>query len=118
MSSRSSNKTVYSAKYRLIWCPKYRRRVALGDVEARLAHIVGAVCTEVQAEALGFGVMPGHLDVEIQKQVAYMAACEARYRYRLRVSPAEALALRGVFDACRLVWRTWPSGAGATCGAM
>jgi hypothetical protein len=27
---RSSNKTVFSAKYHLIWCPKYRRRVLPG----------------------------------------------------------------------------------------
>ncbi len=33
-----------------------------------------------------------------------MAAHEARYRYRLRVNPAEAEALKGVFDSCRFVW--------------
>jgi len=33
---RSSNKTVYSAKYHLIWCPKYRRRVLISAVEERL----------------------------------------------------------------------------------
>jgi putative transposase len=35
-----------------------------------------------------------------------MATHEARYRYRLRVRPAEALALKGVFDSCRFVWNT------------
>jgi putative transposase len=33
-----------------------------------------------------------------------VVAHEARYRYRLRVSPKEALALRGVFDSCKFVW--------------
>ncbi len=33
-----------------------------------------------------------------------MASHEARYRYRLRVNPAEAEALKGVFDSCRFVW--------------
>jgi REP element-mobilizing transposase RayT len=33
---RSTNKTVYSAKYHIIWCPKCRRRVLSGRVEARL----------------------------------------------------------------------------------
>ena len=33
-----------------------------------------------------------------------MATHEARYRYRLRVSPSEALALKGVFDSCKFVW--------------
>ncbi|MGH9063259.1 MAG: RNA-guided endonuclease InsQ/TnpB family protein [Acidimicrobiales bacterium] len=35
-----------------------------------------------------------------------MALAEARYRYRLRVSPTQATALQGVFDACRFVWNT------------
>jgi hypothetical protein len=29
----STNKTGYSAKYHLIWCPKYRRRVLVGGVD-------------------------------------------------------------------------------------
>lgn len=33
-----------------------------------------------------------------------MATHEARYRYRLRVSPSEVLALKGVFDSCKFVW--------------
>ena len=33
-----------------------------------------------------------------------MAVHEARYRYRLRVNPGEAEALKGVFDSCRFVW--------------
>lgn len=33
-----------------------------------------------------------------------MASHEARYRYRLRVRPDEARALKGVFDSCRFVW--------------
>ena len=33
-----------------------------------------------------------------------MASHEARYRYRLRVNPAEVEALKGVFDSCRFVW--------------
>ena len=33
-----------------------------------------------------------------------MTTHEARYRYRLRVRPDEALALKSVFDSCRFVW--------------
>ncbi len=33
-----------------------------------------------------------------------MALVEARYRYRLRVSPDQASALQDVFDTCRFVW--------------
>lgn len=33
-----------------------------------------------------------------------MACSEVRYRYRLRVSPGQAVALQDVFDTCRFVW--------------
>ncbi|MGH7748238.1 MAG: helix-turn-helix domain-containing protein, partial [Candidatus Dormibacteria bacterium] len=35
-----------------------------------------------------------------------MALVEARYRYRLRVSPTQGQALQGVFDTARFVWNT------------
>ncbi len=41
MGYRSTNKTVYSAKYHVIWCPKYRRRVHVDGVEQRLKPIAG-----------------------------------------------------------------------------
>lgn len=41
MGYRSTNCTVHSAKYHLIWCPKYRRRVLSGDVEDRLQALPG-----------------------------------------------------------------------------
>ncbi|MGH9078451.1 MAG: transposase, partial [Acidimicrobiales bacterium] len=46
---RSTNKTIYSAKYHIIWCPRYRRRVLVGRVEARLKEIIGEVVAELGA---------------------------------------------------------------------
>ena len=40
---RSANKTVFSAKYHVIWCWKYRRPVLVGGVEERLQEIMGEV---------------------------------------------------------------------------
>ena len=31
---------VYSCKYHLVWCPKYRRRVLVNGVDARLKEII------------------------------------------------------------------------------
>jgi putative transposase len=57
MRYHSTNKTVYSANYHLIWCPKYRRRVLVGGVDARLKAIVA----EVGAEVIEIEVMPDHV---------------------------------------------------------
>jgi putative transposase len=54
---RSTNKTVYSAKYHLIWCPKYRRRVLVGGVDERVKVIIG----DVAAEVIEVEVMPDHV---------------------------------------------------------
>jgi putative transposase len=43
---RSTNKSVYSAKSRIVWCPKCRRRVLVGQVETRLAKFIAEVCAE------------------------------------------------------------------------
>jgi len=36
MKYKSNNNVVYSCKYHVIWCPKYRRKVLVGDVAERL----------------------------------------------------------------------------------
>jgi putative transposase len=52
---------VSSAKYHLIWCPKYRRRVLVGGVDVRLKAIVADVASQVGAEVLEVEVMPDHV---------------------------------------------------------
>ena len=37
---KSNNNVVYSSKYHVIWCPKYRRRVLVGDIAKRLEEIM------------------------------------------------------------------------------
>ena len=63
---RSTNKTVYSAKYHIIWCPKYRRRVLGGPVEARLKEIIFGVVAEVGAEVIEVEVMPDHVHLLVE----------------------------------------------------
>ena len=61
MVYRSANKTVYSAKYHIVWCPKYRRKVLVGGVDARLKEIVSAVMGEAGGEVIEVEVMPDHV---------------------------------------------------------
>jgi putative transposase len=48
---------VYSAKYHLIRCPKYRRRVLVGGVDELVKVIIG----DVAAEVIEVEVMPDHV---------------------------------------------------------
>ena len=62
----STNKTVYSAEYHLIWCPKYRRRVLVGGVDERVKVIIGDVAAEVGVEVIEVEVMPDHVHLLAQ----------------------------------------------------
>ena len=49
---KSNSNIVYSCKFHVVWCPKYRRKVLVGEVEARLKDIVKEVCTELNCELI------------------------------------------------------------------
>jgi putative transposase len=70
ISYKSNNNVVYSCKYHVIWCPKYRRPVLVKGVDTRLKEIIQQVCTECSAELFTLEVMPDHVHllVEIDPQ--------------------------------------------------
>lgn len=47
MQYRSTRKAVFSVKYHVIWCPKYRRPVLGGAAEVRFVSTVGGAPLEV-----------------------------------------------------------------------
>lgn len=49
---KSNSNIVYSCKYHIIWCPKYRRKVLVGDVENRLKEIINDVAIELNVEII------------------------------------------------------------------
>lgn len=62
----TSNKAVYNLGYHLIWCPKYRRKVLIGDIEMRLKELL-----HEKAERLGITierleVMPDHVHLFVK----------------------------------------------------
>lgn len=70
MEYKRNKNIVYSGKYHVIWCPKYRKPVLTGDVENRLKEIIQEVAKEKQAEIIELEVMPDHVHllVEIDPQ--------------------------------------------------
>jgi putative transposase len=62
---------VYSCKYHVIWCPKYRRPVLVDGVDVRLKAIISQVCTDVRAELLQLEVMPDHVHLLVDVDPQY-----------------------------------------------
>ena len=67
---KTNNNVVYSCKYHVIWCPKYRRKVLLDGVDKRLKSILYDTAQGVDAEILELEVMEDHVHllVEIDPQ--------------------------------------------------
>ena len=66
MRYRSTRKSVYSAKYHVIWCPKYRQRVIGGRVEARLKQIIDEAVTECGGDVIECETMPDHVHLLLE----------------------------------------------------
>ena len=67
---RSNNNVVYRCAYHVVWCPKYRRPVLEGAVDARLKQIIRDVCAERECHIIELETMPDrvHLLVECDPQ--------------------------------------------------
>lgn len=63
---KSSRHCVYSAKYHLVFCPKYRRSVLTSDIEIRLKEIIYKVSNDLGAEVLELEVMPDHVHILVE----------------------------------------------------
>src|SRR5450759_783959 len=66
MRYRSTRKSVYSAKYHVTWCPKYRQRVIGGRVEAWLKQIIDEVVTECGGDVIECETMPDHVHLLLE----------------------------------------------------
>jgi putative transposase len=60
---KSNRNVVYSCKYHVVFCPKYRRPVLTGDIQTRLKQIVDEVALELQCDVIEFEVMPDHVHI-------------------------------------------------------
>lgn len=67
---RSNHNLVFSCKYHVVWCPKYRRPVLINGIDQRLKEIVQQIIAEKDARLIEMEVMPDHvhllLDVDPQ----------------------------------------------------
>ena len=68
---KSNNNVVYSCKYHVVWCPKYRRSVLVNDVDTRLREIIQAVCAESRADILALDIMPDHVHLLVEVDPQY-----------------------------------------------
>ena len=93
---KSNNNVVYSCKYHVIWCPKYRRSVLTGKVADRLKDIIRDVINERCAELIELEVLPDHVHllVEVDPQFGI-------HRLVKQMKGRSSRLLRQEFSVCR-----------------
>ena len=78
MQYRATREAVFSVKYHVMWCLKYRRDVLRGPIQTRLKQIIGEVVAEFDGMVIEVETMPDHVHllVELPPQVAVSTLVE------------------------------------------
>jgi putative transposase len=93
---KSNHNVVYSCKYHIIFCPKYRRKVLVEGVDARFKEIAATLAAEMQVDILELEVRPDqvHLLCEIDPQLGV-------HKFVKRLKGLSSRLLRREFDWLR-----------------
>ncbi len=62
----SSKTSVHFMNYHFVWCPKYRRKVIVADIETRLQDIIRDTAKENGWEIIALETMPDHVHLFIK----------------------------------------------------
>ena len=63
---KSNNNVVYSSKYHVVWCPKYRRKVLEGPIVKRCEQIFRQTAKKYRAEIIALEIMPDHVHLLVE----------------------------------------------------
>lgn len=62
----SSQTSVHFMGYHFVWCPKYRRKVLVGQVETRLDRLIRQKAEQLQCKIIALEIQPDHVHLFIQ----------------------------------------------------
>jgi putative transposase len=57
---------VYDLGYHVVWCPKYRRQVLVGDIKTRCEVLIRAKCAEHDWPVIALEVMPDQVHLFVK----------------------------------------------------
>ena len=66
MKYKSNCDVVYSCKYHVVWCPKYRRPVLVEGVDVRLKSLIVETCSKMNVDIIEMEIMPDHVHLLIE----------------------------------------------------
>jgi putative transposase len=63
---KKSTTTVFNIGYHFIWCPKYRRKILIGEVAERLRVLLSEKADQIQVELIQMEIMPDHVHLFVK----------------------------------------------------
>lgn len=96
MKYKTNCNVVYSCKYHVVWCPKYRRKVLTDGVDIRLKELLLSYAANLNVDILEMEIMPDHVHllVEVDPQYGIHKAVKALKGYTSKVLRDEFSTLR------------------------
>ena len=93
---KSNNNVVYSSKYHVVWCPKYRRKVLVDKIAKRLEEVIRKAASRYRAEVIALEITPDHVHllVEVDPQFGI-------HRLVKNIKGVSSHVLRKEFDTLR-----------------
>lgn len=58
---KSNKNVVYSCKFHVVFCPKYRRKVLVNGIDTRLKELITSICQDIHVDLLEMEIMPDHV---------------------------------------------------------
>ena len=71
MEYKSNNNVVYSCKYHVVFCPKYRRSVLIDGVDVRLKELIQETCDNLKVDIIEMEIMPDHVHLLLEIDPQY-----------------------------------------------
>lgn len=84
---KSNDNIVYSCKYHVVWCPKYRRKVLTNGVDARLKELLLAYAANISVDIMEMEIMPDHVHIlmEVDPQFGINKAVKSMKGYTSKI---------------------------------
>ena len=72
---------IYSCKYHVVWCPKYRRKILTNGIDTRLKELLLEYTANISVDIMEMEIMPDHVHIlmEVDPQFGIHKAVNKQY---------------------------------------
>ena len=65
---KAAKTSIFNISYHLIWCPKYRRKVLVGDIKDRLIFLINEKAKDLELEIVDLNIQSDHVHLFVRSK--------------------------------------------------